>query len=290
MYFNDAVSVSAYYAENSYGALRMSGTVVGPYVVTLDADWNRTTLANDADATATARGVNLGLYSRKVYILPKEADANPVQSGWGGSTSRADSRIWIRDYWCSSRWVAAHNVGHHLGLRDASTPADAYGDFSTPMGGRIDPTSDPSTWNDMPHFNAAEKIGMGWFPSSAVQTVEAGGNFRLASVERAPAPGQVQVLRIRARRDGAGDYYVSYRERTGFSTSLSAQYAGLTSITFWDGTLGSPTCLLATLADGQAFADASGLMVAQRAHDAPHADIVVTFGTAALSDVPIPCA
>ena len=35
MYFTDAHSVSAYYAENSYGLMSMSGTVTGPYVVRL---------------------------------------------------------------------------------------------------------------------------------------------------------------------------------------------------------------------------------------------------------------
>ena len=36
MYFTDPRSVSAYYAENSYGLMRISGTVTGPHVVNVE--------------------------------------------------------------------------------------------------------------------------------------------------------------------------------------------------------------------------------------------------------------
>jgi anti-sigma-K factor RskA len=40
---------------------------------------------------------------------------------------------------------------------------------------------------------------------------------------------------------------------------------------------GAKTCLLANLADGQAFTDSSNLRVTQRSHDATHGYITVSF-------------
>lgn len=287
MYFTGPRSLSAYYKENSYGVMSISGTVIGPYVVNLGQGWSRTSVADEADAAATAAGVNLSLYSQKVYILPKEADPNPIQSGWGGQGTRP--RLWIRDYWCSSMWVAGHELGHSFGVNHASTPADEYGDFSSSMGGRTDPASDPSTWNNLPHYNAAGKIAAGWLPASAVQTVIAKGTFRVASVETVPAPGQIQALKIKAGNDGTDYYYVSYRQPVGFSSVLTPQYVATTSITRWDGAMGANTCLLANLADGQTFSDASGLWLIQNSHDATHAYITVSFGGAPLSNVRVTC-
>ncbi len=87
MYFTDTGSIRAYYAENSYGLITLSGIVTGPHVVGLETGWSPTSVANEADAAAAAAGVNLSLYAHKVYIVPKEADPNPIQSGWGGTSN-----------------------------------------------------------------------------------------------------------------------------------------------------------------------------------------------------------
>lgn len=287
MYFSSPRSVSAYYAENSYGLLSMSGIVTGPHVVKLGKGWTRTSVANDADVAAIAAGIDPSRYSQRVYILPREADPSSVASGWGGSS--AGLRLWIRDYWCTSTWVAAHELGHVFGLNHASTPADEYGDYSSSMGGRTDPVSDPSTWNNTPHYNAAGKIAAGWLPAGAVQIVTVKGTYTIASVETIPAAGQIQALRINASVDSTDFYYVSYRQASGFSSVLTPQYVGTTSITRWNGVMGAKTCLIATLADGQAFSDASGLMVAQASHDAGHAKISIAFGMSPLSNVRITC-
>jgi hypothetical protein len=115
------------------------------------------------------------------------------------------------------------------------------------------------------------------------------GTFRLASLETRPAPDQTQVLKIKGANGGTDHYYISYRQAVGFSSVLTPQYVATTSITRWSGATGSKTCLLANLADGQAFVDMSGLMVAQSSHDATSAQITVTFGAASLSDAIVTC-
>jgi len=289
MYFTDPKSISAFYKESSYGLLALTGIVAGPYVVALGSDWTPASVASQADAAASAAGINLADYAQRVYIVPKEADPMPIQSAWGGTTMGTRSQFWVRDYWCSSRWLAAHELGHNFGLNHASTPADGYGDFSSPMGGRVDPSSDPATWNQVSHFNIAEKISLGWIPENAVRTVDMSARFRVAPVETVPAAEQVQALKIKGANDGTDHYYISYRQALGFSSVLTPQYVGTTSITRWNGRVGSKTCLLANLADGQAFVDTSGIMITQTSHNVTQATITVTFGAASIENARVIC-
>src|SRR5262245_12847921 len=48
--FTDAKSVSAYYTENSYGQVSVSGDVVGPFTVAVGTTCSRTDWASQADA------------------------------------------------------------------------------------------------------------------------------------------------------------------------------------------------------------------------------------------------
>ena len=47
MYFTGPRSVSAYYAENSYDLMKISGTVTGPHVVNLEQGWNPVSVADE---------------------------------------------------------------------------------------------------------------------------------------------------------------------------------------------------------------------------------------------------
>src|SRR6266404_203891 len=73
--FTDANSVQAYYAENSYGRASISGTVSGPYTIAMGDTCDQVGWASQANAAATAAGVNVGAYDEKIYVLPPESIA-----------------------------------------------------------------------------------------------------------------------------------------------------------------------------------------------------------------------
>src|SRR5713101_2853034 len=57
--FSDANSVQAYYTENSYGRASISGTVWGPYLIATGDTCDEVGWATQANAAATAAGVNV---------------------------------------------------------------------------------------------------------------------------------------------------------------------------------------------------------------------------------------
>src|SRR5437588_90336 len=207
--FTDSKSVSAYYKENSYGLINLQGRVVGPYTISLGDQCRRSMWADAADAAATAAGVDLSAYKHKVYIEPRETIN--LCGGAGQSVSR--ERVFIPGLFSSSRWMIAHELGHDFGSSHAGILSQEYGDYSSTMGGWISPNGPPSSWNNTPHFNAPEKIQMGWLPARNVQTVTVAGNYRVAFLEASSA--DVQVLKIHGANNGTDNYYFSYRRPVG---------------------------------------------------------------------------
>jgi len=269
-------SVSAYFNENSYGRVTLTGDVAGPFTISLGEQCDRVGWADAADAVATAAGLDVAAYTYRVYIEPPETAILCVNEGSSqralGSPRRSS---WVRgDHW-DSRLVIAHELGHNVfGSPHASSPTAVYGDGSTVMG--LAPVLNPlipGNWQDTPHFNAPEKIQMGWVPRANVESVTEDGNYRVALLEAGST--EIQVLRIQG--SGMG-YFFSYRRPVGFDASLLSWYANRTSIHLWN--LEDEPYLLATIGDGQSFTDASGLSVTQTRHDATYAYLMISFSAA----------
>ena len=174
--FTGAASLDAFEREQSYGAIsltgkvRSDGDVFGWYTIDTptggcDPDsWKR-----DADAQATAAGVDLPGYQHHIYVFPKIA-ACP----WSGTAdmpgrdSFLNGTITVR--------MLAHEFGHNLGASHAGSlrcvdnagapvsfsancTASEYGDPFDVMG------------TSARHTSAFRKVTAGFMPVAAIGTV-----------------------------------------------------------------------------------------------------------------------
>ena len=258
--FTDPHSINNYYQETSFNQVSFSGDVYGPYTINYYSNstdymgW-----ANALDQAVTGAGVNLGNYSRRVYVLPPNATGYAGYGLYGGSPSRA----WI--YRCDWSDLYAHELGHNFGMRHASTPTLEYGDYSCVMG---------YSNVGLRHLNAPHKVQTGWVPSSRVQTVTSSGAYQLSLLEQTNG-SSIQVIKI-PKSDTSEYYYLGYRRPVGFDgTGLRSDYWQTTDVHTWNGSLN--TYLVGVLGDGASFSDSiNGISVTQTGHDD-------TAGTATVS-------
>jgi hypothetical protein len=182
-------SIDDLYQESSYGQLWFTGDVYGPYntnySTTSPCDYYA--WASAAEAAATASGVNLSQYTRRVYVLPSQNSCGYSGLGTiGGSPSQA----WI--FRCDLHDVFGHELGHNLATQHASTPSNEYGDTSDIMG---------YSGIGLRHMNAPHKEELGWLQAGQVLTVTQNGTYQIAPLELHPADTVApQALKI-AKRD-----------------------------------------------------------------------------------------
>jgi len=274
--------------ENSYGQTWLSGVVDanqatdvrGWYTIALAStvcDYN--TLASQAKAAAQAAGVTLSAYTRYVYAFPQNAC-----TWWGlGTVGGKPSQAWING--SLQVRVVGHEMGHGFGLYhshslscDASAcTASEYGDGWDDMGGAVG------------HFNAFQKERLGWLNSGAsppLLAVTATGPYWLEPYE--PDSTNPKALKIWKSTDSTGKntyYYVEYRGKLGFDSSLAAGVVVHTgtegngnSNYLWD--LAPTTTTSDWMLDvGQSYTDAqAGVTLSTLAADSTGASVQVTFG------------
>jgi hypothetical protein len=159
--FGSSSSVSNFFHEASYQQTWLTGSVFGPYVIGMSStgSCDYYGIAAAAEQAATAAGVNLSSYTRRVYAFP----AVGACTWWGlGTVGGSPSAAWINGSFQNG--VVAHEMGHNLGLYhshalECGSVTIASGCSNVEYGDTLDVMGSASPPK---HFNAAQKDRLGW--------------------------------------------------------------------------------------------------------------------------------
>ena len=265
-------SVDGAYRESSLGAMWFTGTVVGPYVINADvnvyddAKWR--TLAN---AAATADGVNLNAYNRRVYTTDDFKAA-----GWAGLGTVGGEPSWAMIKNANATVVYVHELGHNVGMGHAGTDfnndgviENAYGDNSCPM-------ASPYAWRE---FNSAFKKLMGWRSASEIISNPTSGTYKLAGIENDFATlTDKQLITISVPGSSWG-YYLSFKIPVGYDATLGTTYSDKLFIhRLQNGVVGGSSRLIDMLVDNETFSDTNvSFNVTQLSHTASNVTLRLTY-------------
>ncbi len=300
-------TTSNFKLENSYNQTWMTGIanstaaadIVGWFTIGQSSTaCNYSTTASLADQAATAAGVNLSQYTRKVYAFPKNAC-----TWWGlGTVGGNPSRSWING--SLQLRVVAHELGHNLGLYHSHSldcgaavlggncTSSDYGDNFDTMG------------SSAYHFNAYQKERLGWLDynvSPPITAVTSDGVYWIAPYET--DTDEPKALKVLQSIDSSGrktHYYLEFRRPIGFDAGMSSNTNVMNGVLVHLGTesSGNSSYLLdmtpqtnswndPALIVGQSYSDSSaGVTFTVLSADATGASVSVTFSGGTPSCVP----
>jgi M6 family metalloprotease-like protein len=217
-------TISNHFMESSYGQTSLTGRVAGWYVLNVSSGSSCNTITNQVsalgDQAATADGIDLNNFDRKVYIFPRNS-----QCGWAGLgvVGGAKTRSWINGAVSDLR-TPAHELGHNFGIyhsrllicpgspNSGSCTRSEYGDGTDIMGAAR--TS---------HFNAYQKDRLGWLNyqvSPPITTVTTSGTYTIDPFETKNQ--NPKALKILKRAGGSDYYYLEFRQGIGFDAELGS--------------------------------------------------------------------
>jgi hypothetical protein len=223
--------------ENSLQRTWLTGDVVGWYTLPMTSTTcDTTSIANYANAAATAAGVNLGNYSRYVYAFPSLSACG----WWGlGTVGGSPSQAWINGTPFSLK-VVSHEMGHNCGLYHShawSCGSTTLGSSCTSMeyGDTLDTMGNPSSG----HFNAFQKERLGWLnfgTSPPITTVQSSGTSSIGPYENQDTtPKALKILQ--SSTSGSNKYYyVELRQAIGVDSFLSNDANVLSGVVVHTGT------------------------------------------------------
>ena len=141
----------AFWEENAYGMLDITGTVIGPYTIPSSySQCDRYQWWTEAYLEAVNAGIDPLAYEKILHVVP----ANDCP--WAGIAERGGRNAWTV---FSNLYISGHEVGHLLGLRHSNSlvcfsptvcQGYEYGDTHDIMG------------SISVHTNATQKMALGW--------------------------------------------------------------------------------------------------------------------------------
>jgi hypothetical protein len=283
--------VNQHYDLGSRHHTNLVPTVTGWHTVTLTPSiaCDYLQISALADAAATAAGVDLASYTRKVYAFPQYAGC----AWWGlGTVGGSPSRAWINGSF--QMFVVGHEMGHNLGQYHASA-LDCGTVAVGPTCTKIE-YGDP--WDLMAQSNpgnfgivGASRIG--WLDAPGLPpltTVTATGTYSITALEaQDDGPKGLKVLASTATSGERTYYYLETRQPIGNDAFLAGipESAGVLVSTIAE--FSSQNLLLdmrpttdswtdAALPVGATWVDPNGVSLQVLAAGAAGATIVVAYG------------
>ncbi len=209
--FTNANSVANYFAEESRGAVSLTGDVYGWLpIAASNASCLWDTWRTQAAAAAGAAGINLSSYSNVIYAWPRTTSC-----GWAGLAYMPG-----RDTFNNGSFglrVIAHELSHNFGVHHASSLSCTSGGVAVAVSSSCTYSEygDPFTvmGSGSTFHNSGEQVGeLGWLQGGEVRTVAPGASYSIQPL-LGTAVGTVKVLRV-ARADGTS-FFIDVRTPFG---------------------------------------------------------------------------
>jgi chitodextrinase len=266
--FTNASSVAAYYNEESYGQLTMTGSVTPWLQISNDNSgcaygaW-----ASAANSAATAAGISLSGYTQYVYAFPRAASC-----GWAGLAYLPGTQNWANGE--MDLRVVGHELGHNFGVHHANsmncTSSGARVWLSAPANCTSTEYGDPfdimgsSSWRHENNYHLAQ---LGFFGAADKQDVTTTGTYQLGVADISSTTPKL----LRLARAGTGTwFYLEFRQPygsyfdnfgssdpavTGVSIRLGYDYSNLSQSQLLDTTSGTSSFSDASLGAGRSVTD-----------------------------------